>query len=673
MSDLSNSASKDRSLPGDFAHHHDYSALMLGARRKAAPHIGAPAITRHLGFWIPDKLTLERKKWIGRIEVSFVELYRQLAKLTDKVTEVSTSNLQKSHDSKSRLYLIYHSYNIEEGGGPQPIEGAEEQSSRHQRFLLSFVWQTMPVGITLELFDEYFTLSTVIDLSRRSAASDTELGKAIEAFNCLAFKRYDGKGDGDDSAAKALQGREFAGAFDVIYNTVWDELHEDIFAAPFASHSETLGKVFAEFRAFVACRQGTKFIATDGKVEPQLENEIGTERFSGKNAIRCVDAIRPFMAADAWLNRDEDDERSAEPREFTFTPVLNGRYIYASALGAPPFDSQDGRTRLTYMLLAANQCPSELGLLVDGFHVLGCTRLAALYDFPHLTHAALELRELERDINMLQSDMLGANTPEKAAKLSHDLPEFSSRLTEIEQGIKREDTTKDPQIVGGLSFRVERSHYYQRQFLGMVKGLRIGRIQGFLTYDEAVARRLGGIYDLINTVGHRHERLREILNGLGRRLQTSRTHELQQKIEEATRNILELHGQITTLTRNIDRTQDEVADEQKVLEGLQIQGINLLRNSQETQTEVMRIQLIGEALLTIFLVPYYVVSLLSHGLSCQLDEWCAKRIVQSICGIDINMETAGTAAVFVLCAMIGFVRVVVNLNKIRTTKKSRAV
>src|SRR3984893_11101840 len=108
MSDLSNSASKDRSLPGDFAHHHDYSALMLGARRKAAPHIGAPAITRHLGFWIPDKLTLERKKWIGHIEVSFVELYRQLAKLTDKVTEVSTSNLQKSHDSKSRLYLIYH-------------------------------------------------------------------------------------------------------------------------------------------------------------------------------------------------------------------------------------------------------------------------------------------------------------------------------------------------------------------------------------------------------------------------------------------------------------------------------------------------------------------------------------------------------------------------------------
>lgn len=547
MSDLSNSVPKDRSSAEDFARHHDYATLMLGARRKAAPHIGTPAITLHLGFWIPDGLTLNRDKWIYYIEASFVRLYHQLTMLPTKVSRISTPNLRTSDDSKSRLHLIYYSYPIGGCGQPESIEGAKDQPTRHQRFFLSFIWESLPVGITLELFDEYFTLSTTIDLSRCPLASNTVLGSRIKAFNDLAFKRYKGVVHSDAAAAKAPQEKEFADAFNVIYNTVWKSLHEDIFAAPFASHSETLGKVFAEFRGFVACRRDPKFIITDGKVEPRLEYEIGSGRFNGSNAVRCVDAIRPFMAADAWLNRAKDGtscQGSLEPREFTFTPVLNGRYIYASALGAPPFQLRDGHTRLTYMLLAANHCPSELGLLVDGFHILGSTRLAALYDFPHLTHAALELRELEGDISKLVSDMLRAKTTEELEAadelLLEKLPHFSGRLAEIEQGIKSEGNDRRPQILGGLSFRVERSQYYQRQFVGLVKGLRIGRIQAFLTYDEAVARRLGGIYDLINTVGLRDARLREILTGLSRRAQTIRTHKLQQVITDETTTIDDL-------------------------------------------------------------------------------------------------------------------------------------
>jgi len=544
MSDPSNSESEGRSSAEDFAHHHDYSTLMLGARRKAAPHIGAPAITRHLGFWIPDKLTLERNEWIKYIEAYFVKLHHQLTKLSEKVSGVSTSNEQmRGDDTKPRLYLIHRSFPIEEDDRKaECIKGAKEQPTRHQRFFLSFIWQSMPVDLTLELFDEYFTLSTTIDLCRCSAAPNTTLGMAIEAFNGLAFACYDRNGDSDDTAANVPQESEFAGAFDVIYNTVWDCLHKEIFTTPFTAHSGTLGNVFAEFRGFVACRSGPQFIATDAKVEQRLENEIGNERFDEHNAIRCVGAIRSFMAADAWSKRYEDDKRRTkypEPREFTFTPVLDERCIYTSALGAPPFHLRDRHTRLTYMLLAANHCPSELGLLVDRFHVLGTTRLAALYDFPHLTHAALELRELEHDISLLVSDIMQGKTPEQ--RLAQQLPGFFGRLTEIEQGIKREDKTKEPQIVGGLSFRVERSHYYQRQFRGLVKGLRSGRIQSFLTYDEAVARRLGGIYDLINTVGLRHERLREILTGLSRRVQTGRQ--------------LKQTGAITNETRIIERLQ----------------------------------------------------------------------------------------------------------------------
>jgi uncharacterized membrane-anchored protein len=638
---------------------------MLGARRKAAPHIGAPAINRHLGFWIPDALALAREKWIEHIEVCFVRLCRQLAGLSS-VSEVSTPNKQNRNDTE-RLYLIHHSYSIEgDGRDVELIEEAEQQPTRHQRFLLSFVWQSMPVRLTLELFDEYFTLSTTIDLSRCPGAPNTDLQKGIEIFNSLASKRYK-RGTGDDAAASAPGANEFKGAFDVIYNTVWQDLYDDIFSVPFAAHAETLGKVFAEFRGFVACRDDAGFIATNRRAEQPLEEEIGNKCFEGNDAVRCVDAIRPFMEADAWLACGEGDKASVDvpdPREFTFTPVLDRRYIYASALGTPPFPLPEGHSHLTYMLLAANHFPSELGLLVDAFHVLGTTRLAALYDFPHVTQAALELRELEGKINSLLRGMMEGKTDQLTEKLA----DYSQRLAEIEQGIDARNDDKRTQIVGGLPFRVERSHYYQRQFHMLVRGLRIRRIQGFLTYDEAVARRLGGVYDLIDTVGLRHERLCEALAGLSRRVQAARAHELQQTIKNGTEKILELHEKITDLTEEIKLDQQAVAAEQKILEKLQAQGVDMLRNSQNTQIEVMRIQLFGEALLTIFLVPYYVVSLLLHGLTCQLHEWCAQKPVWGGV-ININLEQTITAFVFILCATIGGIRVFKNLRQIRETPK----
>jgi hypothetical protein len=654
-----NSSSGNGDPPQDFGAHADYSTLMLGARRKAAPHIGAPAINRHLGFWIPDALALARETWIKHIEVCFVDLYRHLVGLSG-VSRVSTPSRQNKDNSKPRLYLIHHSYSIEAGDHDgEPIKGAEDVPTRHQRFLLSFVWQSMPVILVLELFDEYFTLSTTIDLSGCPEASDTALQKAVEVFNCRASKRYFRAGS-DGAAGGAAEAGEFKGAFDVIFNTVWQNLYEDIFAGPFAAHAETLGKVFAEFRGFVACRNDPKFIKfiiTNDKADQPLEKEIGNKRFEGNDAVRCVDAIRPFMEADAALPRENDDEGCTddmlEPREFTFTPVLDERYIYASALGAPPCPLPDGHLRLTYMLLAANHCPSELGLLVDAFHVLGTTRLAALYDFAHVTHAALELRELEGKINALLRGMMQGTTGNEMAaenQLAKKLSDYSQCLAEIEQGIYAGNNDRQPQIVGGLPFRVERSHYYQRQFRTLVGGLRIGRIQGFLTYDEAVTRRLGGIYDLIDTVGIRHERLCETLAGLSRRVQAARAHELQQAIKKGTEKILGLHKKIAALTKEIDR-------DQKGVEKLQQQGV-------KTQIEVMRIQLFGEALLTIFLVPYYALSLLLHGLSCQLDEWCAHTSIVWR-GININLEQTITAFVFVLCAIIGGIRVWKNLREIR--------
>jgi len=525
MSDQSNLVSEVRA-PEGAGHHDDYPALMVGARRKAAPHIRAPAIIRHLGYWIPDKLAFNREAWIGKIEEFFETL---LAEVRKKASGYSATNAKD--DAQPRVH--------------ERITRGTGQLIRHQRFLLSFVWESMPVTLTLELFDEYFALCTVIEASCEPR-SKTGLGEAIETFNRVASERYDEIGKTQYSAVSAPQARNFAGVFEVIYDTVWKCFHKEILTGPLAGHAETLGKVFVEFRSFVACRGGRQFIATDRKAEAPLGKEIGNKRFKGSDAVRCVDTIHPFMTADTWLHRGSDDKHGAEEpdrREFTFTPVLNERYIYGSALGTPPPHLSDRHLPLTYMLLGANRCPSELGLLVDGFHMLGSLRLAALYDFPHIVDAALELRELEYRI----SEVL-KNTKVTDAQLAEEVATHSGRLAEIEQGIKHGVTEKTPQIVGGLPFRVERSRYYQQQFRGLVRGLRIGRIEGFLTYAEAVGRRLGGIYDLINTVGHRHERLRETLAALSRRAQTARQLEL-------TGTITSFTSAITTETRAIERLQ----------------------------------------------------------------------------------------------------------------------
>jgi hypothetical protein len=561
----------------------DYSVLMIGARRSAAPSIGAPTINRHLGFWVPDDLALKRDKWISYIENFIVTLYRHL----DRFDPVSPNE-----HTKDRLYLIHYSYPTKKNGGkPALITKTKDQPTRHHSFFVSFKWHSLAVHVRLELIDEYFTISTSIDLSRCNAdeafAQEDSPGyvlrRAIQSVNTVAKGRYCQSGKNGavvastpacsrpDHATRTTE-MELNKAYQHIYYTIWKQLHEEIFSDPFTvTPAIRLGKIFVDFRGFVASREEEDFIALPRRAttEPSLEEATGNKAFAGNEAIRCVDAILPFVTADEWIDRRKNEANTTErqeQREFTFTQVLEGRCIYTSALGTPPLHLQHRQLPLTYMLLSANHCCAELGQLVDRFHMVGTTRLAALYDLPHLLIAAMELRKLEEEISTLQPGMLQGRSAESATAaakmLAAKLPNFSRRLAEIEQGMKGNKS----HIIGGLPFRVERSHYYQKQFDSLVKGLRIGRIEGFSTYDESVARRLGGIYDLINTVGIRDERLRGILTGLSRRAQTARTHELQQSISKATARILELHDQIKKQSEASTNLLAQIGEFQKVAE-----------------------------------------------------------------------------------------------------------
>jgi hypothetical protein len=115
-----------------------------------------------------------------------------------------------------------------------------------------------------------------------------------------------------------------------------------------------------------------------------------------------------------------------------------------------------------------------------------------------------------------------------AERITEKLPSFEQRLAEIGQGMK--DKTRH--IIGGLAYRVERSRYYQGQFDGLVRDLGVEPIEGYPTYDWAVRRRLGGIYDFINTVGRRYERLQQMVGRLDRQVRTSKLLILQSELKD---------------------------------------------------------------------------------------------------------------------------------------------
>jgi hypothetical protein len=515
----------------DFERHVDFGALMRGARREPPLPVGMPAIVRHLAFWIPGSLTLRRQVWVKEIEDFIIVLCDHLHR---KAFEPLVPSLQKKQNgSAARLNLLDNScLAFKRMAERKPLR--KEEFTRYQTFRLGFKWQSMPVQFGLEMHDEFFTLTTVIDLSLRDPSvgfNKTDdphgiaLAGALTTFHENAVHRYEGKnGNSTPQALKA--------AYDIIYYNVWNALREAIFAGVIKEiNSRRLGSIFVDFRSLIASR--TKALSDTPGVAP-------TEKiFSSDDAARDVGAVLPFMKAYEPLS-NKATIGHLERVEYTFSRYLGDGYIYGSALGAVPRNIEDKAAPLTYLLLCANDNKEETGRLVDTMHMLGTTRLAALYNLPHIIRASFELRKLEREIEDRQARMQGKTKKAFASasrRMAEKLPSFGQRLAEIGQGMEEGNAN----IIGGLAQRVERSRYHQGQFDGLVRDLAIRPIEGYPTYDWAVRRRLGGIYDFINTVGHRYERLQNKLTALNR--------------QQGTSELLSLTKLLTRYTKEIDTLQ----------------------------------------------------------------------------------------------------------------------
>lgn len=626
----------------DFGEHPDYPILMGGGRRKPAIPVGGPAITRHVAFWVPRDLVPEHQTWVKNVEKFCLALYHHLDKPIDPQTKEELPSYEPHTRSKKggELHLLNNIYAADdiEGLNPRRIEN---QATRYQMFRLRFSYGSLPVQVDIELNDEFFTLSTTLDLATwkpepaqaddRQYRAIANLADSISRFDEIATKQYRLAKDDQSEGVKNESRDAFrtppdagrAAPYDEIYSTIWNRLQKDIFDVPYDKLGiGKLGGKFVDFRGFIAAAgEEDKFIADPGgfKRESSAARRIGHETFSEADAVNRADALLPWLKADKGfdaLDTDTEADRT-EPVEFTITDMLDHRAIYATALGAQLSRKRGEQGPLqgpvTYMMLARNQARWQLGRLIRSIHTLGTLRLAALYDFQHVINSGYEMRRLDTEFDeRVGTRLLGtlkgsgkaksqSHLATETARIAEELFKLSDRLTEI--GTDKSEITP---IAGGLAHRTERSHLYQRLFAEVIKDLREKRIEGFPMYSDSVSRRLGGAYQLIDTIGNRHARLHEKVAGFINQLRAAQALQLQDAIRAQTEAALEVQKAIQQETDASLAVQRAISD-QTTASG-KLQGVLL-----ELQRGVDYV---------FFLVPfpYYLSSLILKPFSAKLLE-----------------------------------------------------
>lgn len=535
-----------------------YPTLMGGAHRKPATTISTPAITQHLVYWVPDeyadvvennsasgetpdaasvRYTDKRVEWVCNIEEYIWRLFNYLEGKGCQPDSPSLSVLGDSYPK--RLSLLNHSYEYQAHCHRWEKREGISLGTRYNTVRISFVWESMPVTVNFELHNEYFTVSTGIDLSRWSANKTWPdpsklpgrnaklLFAAICEFNEFAKERYEEVNKSGKRVERDEDDKLLEVPYRIIYLTIWRSLHRQIFSRPFTEVGiNKLNGVCADFRYFIATRGTDQFILLPGHYKKDIELE--KYHFTPAAYRYCVETIRPFLKLSAGQLLPE----------YTFSRLLQGACVHGSALGAAPIELEKDKKPVMDFLIFTHSDKWQIGRLIDLGNTLGTLRIAALYDIDNLNNANVELRTLEEKVEKAHEDASKAITRnDKAARQikTDQNPKGESRiLNETSNFNEKLLKLSEANIKGGLPYRVERSRYYRQQFLDLITVLRIRRIEGSQPYDEFVDRRLSATYDFIRMVGVRYVRVQQTIAALNRQLTNRELLRLQDRIHEWT-------------------------------------------------------------------------------------------------------------------------------------------
>lgn len=595
----------------------DYYPINAAADRRRATNFRAPALTWHRAFWLQapyergatpkteGQLKQDRdckKKTIDSIiELIWTFIHRQ------SQNKCSGFGIPKCHptirhtDPAERdVHLLFAKAVIPESSDKIVLRTIDEnelnQNQRAKDVLkadnrvvsLNYSWHGTTITIRTELHEEYFTLTVFVEFP--DTVSDLPIDVLKGHYKKL--RAYFGDQSNADKSLPWFLFREF-----------W----QDHYLKPFSQDKDVekaldnkiFHHMFADFRGLVICDDTYKITpdvsqkptrARGDKLKWGMQIEKKCRRlFANHDRYECTGSYMLDQRA-AYFTMFAPQSPEVIPDELI--PLEYVLYVHQK-----------------YYLDADNKGVNEwqLGRLADRIHLLGTVRLASLKYLPALREAGTTLSHLDAYVKAARE----AINPEQEEEEPDESEERSDNGS-VEEGSKERDSEERPTEGGeptqakldqegrtkpaetrttvngndgesaigfikkahsifgkisrdfnentktntGILYRIEQSRYYTEEFNKNVKALRLTRLEGYQRYDQFVERRLGPVFDFIDRLGRRYERATNTLSLLDQFYLSIRSNEIDQ--------------------------------------------------------EVRNIQQIGEAALWGVLVPYYLVSLLTH-------------------------------------------------------------
>jgi hypothetical protein len=578
----------------------DYHELNAGAHRKPPKVLSAPSLVWHLAFWtnfqevdehdrplknpdgsprkrIPEEIKDAVDRYILALRNSLVTngLAGEYPKGEDAGPEPQAEADRRAAAVQlspciSGAYLLF-------GGAYDEVsfirKCARSLRSRQRDILessnrtvtLQFVWRKLDVTIRFEVHTENFSISTFVelDLGRTKARSSATFSSLVALNDSIAsiVKYLNAEPGSAWDREETVEGINKY-CFHEFWKTYQQEILSSDATLKECAADPVFKQIFADFRGFVASDQAVGF-----PDEEFFEQD--------KAATWGWDAKRKFLPLIQHRVRAEHSRY-----ECAVNYMLDGRALYMSTLGPQvPSMPEDERIPVEFIVYAHQRFKQttivnkwQLGRLVSQILLLGTLRLCALKDIKALQNAGRQLALLDqstqaaRDAIASTEARADAATRNKADTAPRDRSNVPTEQTVMELiGNAHEllnKITGDFLTTGtGLSYRIERSRYYVKQFEENLKLLRIKRLEGDQPYDQFIKRRLGSEFDFIDRLGIRYER--------------------------ATNNVVSLDQNYLAITQNA-----------------------LVKQANKIDEDIHAIQEWGEFALLAALVPYYVMHLL---------------------------------------------------------------
>lgn len=507
-----------------------YDSINAGVHRRTASMVGVPSVVRHVGFWATDESAKDR----GGAFSKYVENLVAILKAGDGSTIA-----------------------LDAADLPRCDSAAEIRSGTIH--LVRFWWRGMQAAIRIEFRAEYVMVTSILDLSivphagyaatgkdDPQAEAQTRLESLADLFDAdppapiQAPPESEAQGSSPPETVRSYRSEHFEIAR-FLHCDLWAQFEREVLNADHEGQAilgRNLGQVFADFRGVVT---GSTAGSKDNRLQLEFRRPFKLQPRGQRNRPLQHKSPPSGWARDALRRLWPliEPHEYLRDHEFTVSGFLNGRALFATALG--PKMSDETRTNwdacnqwqwtpVCNVIHAYTDDEWQLGRLVDRIMNLGTLRLAATVEIERLLDVGTKVDELTdaiHDADQAIQDEVEHRKSSNAGQLAG----ADQAMVNVRNALRDINTA----VSNDIFYRLERAEYYIDQFTKGAGSLRVKRIEGFQKYDEIVARRMSTLFGYVRLLRTRMLDVDARMSALSRAyaaLKTVKTDEEIEKIQE---------------------------------------------------------------------------------------------------------------------------------------------